>query len=90
MMKRLLLLFAFGVSACEPEAPKPTAVTAPAPDAMQSGLEPSKKSASIVPRPEDQAQLDRMILAGFTPHAEHLHPPGIDECPMTKGSDVVM
>jgi len=91
MMKRLLLLFAFGVSACEREAPEGTAVTVPtAPDAMLPGLDSARKSASVIPRPEDPAQLDRMILAGFTPHADHLHPPGINECPLTKGSEVVM
>lgn len=89
-MKRLLLLFAFGVSACE-RAPEGTAVTVPtAPDATLPGLDSARKSASVAPRPEDPAQLDRMILAGFTPHADHLHPPGINECPLTKGSEAVM
>ena len=90
-MKRLLLLFAFGVCACEREAPEGTAVTAPAaPNAMLPGLDSARNSASVIPRPEDPAQLDQMILAGFTPHADHLHPPGINECPLTKGSEVVM
>ena len=31
-----------------------------------------------------------MILAGYTPHADHLHPPGVNECPLTKGSEIVM
>ena len=90
-MKRLLLLFALGIGACDRDAPEDTVVPAPAAaDAILPGQDAEKKSAAIVPMPEDQAQLDRMILAGYTPHADHLHPPGVNECPLTKGSEVVM
>jgi len=90
-MKRLVLLFTLGVSACEREAPDDTAAPAPAAlDAILPGQDSAKKSAIVVPKPKDQAQLDRMILAGYTPHADHLHPPGVNECPLTKGSEVVM
>lgn len=89
MMKRLLLLFALGVSACEREAPEGT-VSAPDTSLILPGEDSAKKSASVVPLPQDQAQLDRMILAGYTPHGNHLHPPGVNECPLTKGSEVVM
>jgi hypothetical protein len=44
----------------------------------------------IIPMPKDQAELDRMILAGFTPHGDHLHPPGVKECPLAQGSEAVM
>ncbi len=90
-MKRLLLLFALGIAACESEAPESAAMPAPAaPEAILPGSPPAKQSASVVPRPADQAQLDRMILAGFTPHGEHLHPPGVNKCPLTKGNEAVM
>ncbi len=90
-MKRLLLLLALGVSACEREAPNKAVVPAPAASvAILPGPDSAKKSASVVPIPKDQAQLDRMILAGYTPHGNHLHPPGVKECPLTKGSEVVM
>ena len=90
-MKRLVLLFALGVSACQREAPDDTAVPAPAAlNTILPGQDSAKKSASVVPIPKEQAQLDRMILAGYTPHGNHLHPPGIDECPLTKGSEAVM
>lgn len=90
-MKQLLIMIAFGLAACDRAAPDNAAVPVPAaPDAMLPGQVPPKQSASVVPKPEDQAQLDRMILAGYTPHADHLHPPGVDSCPLTKGSDVVM
>lgn len=91
MMKRLLLLFALGASACEREAPEDTAAPAPAASgAVLPGQDPAKKSAAVMPKPTDQAQLDRLILAGYTPHGDHLHPPGVNECPLTKGSEVVM
>lgn len=90
-MKRLVLLFALGASACDREAPTDTAVPAPAASTMiLPGEDAAKKSAAVVPLPKDQAQLDRMILAGYTPHGSHLHPPGVNECPLTKGSEVVM
>jgi hypothetical protein len=31
-----------------------------------------------------------MILAGFTPHGDHLHPSGVHECRLIKGSEAVM
>ena len=90
-MKRLILLLALGIAACESEAPESAAVPAPAaPDAMLPGATPTQQSASVVPKPKDNAQLDRMILAGYTPHGEHLHPPGVNQCPLTKGSEAVM
>ena len=90
-MKRLLLLLALGVGACEREAPKDAATPAPAaPGAVLPGGDSAKKSATVLPVPKDQAQLDRMILAGYTPHGDHLHPPGVNECPLTMGNEVVM
>ena len=89
-MRRLALLIALGVAACDQaqqdraEAPAPAAPDATLPAA------PASQPAAIVPLPEDKAQLDRMILAGYTPHADHLHPPGVNECPLTKGTEAVM
>ena len=90
-MKRLMLLFALGAAACESEAPESAAIPAPAaPDAMLPGTVTTQQSAGVLPKPKDQAQLDRMILAGYTPHGDHLHPPGVNQCPLTKGSEAVM
>jgi hypothetical protein len=90
-MKRLLLLFALGIAACEQEAPESAAVPPPtAPDAMLRGQPPARSFAEVVSRPKDQAQLDRLILAGYTPHGEHLHAPGVNKCPLTKGNEAVM
>ena len=90
-MKRLMLLFAFSVVACDRDHPEKNVTPAPAaPDATLPGAATAQKSGGVVPKPNDQAQLDRMILAGYTPHGEHLHPPGVNKCPLSKGSEAVM
>lgn len=66
-------------------APDPAAL-----DAVMNNPSAASSSVKVIARPKDQAQLDRMILAGYTPHADHLHPPGVNECPLTKGNEVVM
>jgi hypothetical protein len=86
-----MLLLALGVAACEQKAPESAAVPTPAaPDATLPVEVPARTSAEVLPRPKDQAQLDRMILAGYTPHADHLHAPGVNKCPLTKGNEAVM
>lgn len=90
-MRRLMLLLALGVAACKQNAPESAAAPTPAaPDATLPGEVPARTSAEVLPRPKDQAQLDRMILAGYTPHADHLHAPGVNKCPLTKGNEAVM
>ena len=89
-MKRLLMLLALGIAACEQQAPESAAVPTPAaPDATLPGQPAARSSAEVLPRPKDQAQLDRMILAGYTPHADHLHAPGVNKCPLTNGNEAV-
>lgn len=88
-MRRLVLLIALGASACDRE-PQGSAVVRP-PDAVETVVPVrSSKPQAVVPKPKDQAQLDRMILAGYTPHGDHLHAPGVKECPLTKGTEAVM
>jgi hypothetical protein len=91
MMRQVLLLIALGVSACQREVPD--RAPRPGSDALNAVL-PTQGAASlkeaVVPKPTDQAQLDRMILAGYTPHGNHLHPPGAKECPLAQGGEVVM
>ena len=90
-MNRFVLMLALAATACERETPDSAAAPVPpAPGATLPGEAPAKQSASVVPKPDDQAQLDRMILAGYTPHADHLHPPGVKSCPLSKGNEVVM
>lgn len=89
-MKYGALLIALAVSACDgnrqdaaPSAPAATDAQLPA-EARRS--QPPK----VVPKPKDDAELDRLILAGYTPHYDHLHPPGVKSCPMAKGEEAVM
>jgi hypothetical protein len=90
-MRGLMLLLALGIGACEQKAPEGATVPAPAaPDATLPGQAPAKSSAEVVPKPKDQAQLDRMILAGYTPHGDHMHAPGVNKCPLSKDSEAVM
>lgn len=89
MMRRILALVALGACACEREPQERSQAAPPVPD-LALPTEKVSKMPGVVPRPNDQAQLDRMILAGYTPHGDHLHAPGVNECPMTKGNELVM
>ena len=90
-MKRLMLLCALGLAACDRDQSETAAAPAPAaPEATLPGTASAQQSGGVVPKPKDEAQLDRMILAGYTPHGEHLHPPGVNQCPLSKGSEAVM
>jgi hypothetical protein len=90
-MKRVLLFIALSAAACDrqPEG-RATAPAPAAPDTIVAREAPSSKRPAVLPMPKDQAQLDRMILAGYTPHGDHLHPPGVKECPLSQGSEAVM
>ena len=90
-MKRLLIPIALATGACERQAQERTPEPAPAvPDAVLPTQAPASKPPAVVPMPKDQAELDRMILAGYTPHGSHLHPPGVKECPLAQGKEAVM
>lgn len=87
-MRRMLAMIALAASACGSQPQASANETAPA---VPSVLEaPSSKPASVVPIPADQAELDRMILAGYSPHGKHLHAPGVNECPLAKDKEAVM
>ena len=92
-MKLLIPMIALLVCACDREtkgstaAPPPTAVPEAA-SAKQST--PTSKAPLVLPLPKDQKELDRLILAGYTPHGNHLHPPGVLECPLAKDKEAVM
>ena len=92
-MKLLIPTIALLVCACDREtkgsaaAPPPTAVPE-ATSAKQST--PTSKAPLVLPLPKDQKELDRLILAGYTPHGNHLHPPGVLECPLAKDKEAVM
>lgn len=46
--------------------------------------------AQLIPLPKDQAEVDRLILLGYTPHADHMHLPGVKSCPLSRGNEAVM
>lgn len=89
MRKMLLVVGLLGAGACERESRDSAAPVIPAENVLASPG-PVSKPPQLIPLPKDQAETDRLILAGFTPHADHMHAPGVNECPMSKGSDVVM
>ena len=90
-MKRLVLLIALAASACDREPKDNMAASAPAAaDAVLPAETRRSQPPKVLPMPQDQAELDRMILAGYTPHNGHLHPPGVKSCPLAQGGEAVM
>ena len=91
-MRHLLLLIALGSFACN-RAPEERA-SAPKPaESLQTVSAPAQQSKAplVLPMPKDQNELDRLVLAGYTPHGEHLHPPGVKNCPLaSEGNEAVM
>ena len=89
MKKMLLVALLLGAGACEGESQHSSAPAIPAENVLASPG-PVSKPPELIPLPKVRAEVDRLILAGYTPHADHMHAPGVNECPLTKGSDVVM
>lgn len=91
-MTRHLLLIAFGVCGCS-QAPEEQA-SAPSSalhNESVAGREAQSKAPLVLPMPTDQKELDQLILAGYTPHGKHLHPPGVKNCPLAnEGKEAVM
>ncbi len=90
-MKLFVLLITLAATACngdpqENAAARRSAATKAVTPAQALNSQPPK----VVPVPKDQAELDHMILAGYTPHGNHLHPPGVKSCPLAQGSEAVM
>ena len=90
-MKKLAISLAIAACGCarevEPDSPNMAAVAS---DPSLPGEGSISTPPAVEPRPKDQAQLDRMILAGYTPHGDHLHRPGVIECPLADGGESVM
>ena len=91
-----VILLALALTACG-RSPQPAAESAEADRAATAealdvvdGNAAKSAIPAVVPLPKNEADLDRMILAGYTPHADHLHSPGVNECPLSKGNDAVM
>lgn len=91
-MRHLLLLIAFGTCACDRTTEERTSPTKPSAP-LEAVTTPAQQSKAplVLPMPKDQKELDRLILAGYTPHGNHLHPPGVKNCPLAKeGNEAVM
>lgn len=96
-MRRVAILLMFGMSACSQqpaqrsEQGKAAAAAAPAATAPQSKIYPSKAAAqaAVLPVPADKEQLKRLLLMGYVVHEDHLHPPGMKECPFSMGGSVI-
>ena len=90
-MKRLVLMIALAASACNEEPQRNAAASTPVATNVVLPAQPRQSQPpKVIPMPKEQAELDRMILAGFTPHSDHLHPPGVKKCPIAQGSEAVM
>ena len=95
-MKLLPILVLLGVAACGKEADPaaqqpPTQPAAVTPAASQPKVDgkPAMAQAAMIPVPADKAQLERMLTMGYTVHEDHLHSPGVKECPFNMGGSVV-
>jgi hypothetical protein len=96
-MKRLAVLFLLGIAACGKQAdresrqPPARSAAVAVPMAPQSAVagKPAPTKAAMIGVPEDKAQLKRLLAMGYTVHEDHLHPPGVKECPFSMGGSVV-
>ncbi|HEX6072227.1 MAG TPA: hypothetical protein VFY95_04385 [Sphingomicrobium sp.] len=94
-MREIAILVAVGFCACGKEADPvaqpaqaPAATSAAAPQSPVAGkMAPTK--AAMLAVPEDKQQLERLLALGYTVHEDHLHPPGVKECPFNMGGGVV-
>lgn len=88
-----VLMLGLGLAACgdggSREATGETAAIAPpaAPQSTVAGM-PSPTKAALLAVPGDKSELQRLIDLGYSPHDDHLHPPGVKECPLM-GGDMV-
>lgn len=96
-MRRLAVLLLLGAGACSRQAdreaaqPPPATAVATAPMAPQSTVagKPAPTKAAMMEVPKDKARLERLLAMGYTVHDDHLHPPGVKECPFNMGGSVV-
>ncbi len=96
-MRQLAILLALTLLGCGKDAAPPTqpqqsqtrsSASVPAPQRSQ----PAGKMAAtkaMLEVPEDKGELQRLIALGYTVHDNHLHPPGVKECPFNMGGSMV-
>jgi hypothetical protein len=99
-MRRIALLLVLGACGCgkeaeqaaqQPPAQAPRAAAAAAPMAPQSSVAgaPATMKPAMLEVPKDKSQLQRMLAMGYTVHEDHMHPPGVKECPFNMGGSIV-
>jgi hypothetical protein len=94
-MKEFALFLAVGLCACSKQAEpaaqqaKPPAVVAPAASQPTIPASLAAARASVLPIPADKKQLERLLAMGYTRHEDHLHPPGMKQCPFNMGGSMV-
>lgn len=88
-MRQLFVLATIALSGCGEQASRDTAPTEKVKELVPADRRVSRP-AQLIPLPKDQAEVDRLILLGYTPHADHLHLPGVESCPMSGGNEAVM
>jgi len=92
-MRLLPIIIFMGLASCgqagdqrsaqrSPQAP-------PAAPAESMTSKPTAAQAAMIPVPTDKAQLERMLAMGYTVHEDHMHAPGVKECPFNMGGSVV-
>lgn len=88
-MRQLFVLATIALSGCGEQGPRDTAPAETVKELVPADRRVSRP-AQLIPLPKDQAEVDRLILLGYTPHADHLHLPGVESCPMSGGNEAVM
>jgi hypothetical protein len=94
-MKWFAIVLLFGLGACSKQADTQQTAARPLPAtnaASQSKAVEKQGMAmsALIPIPKDKVQLDRMLAIGYTVHENHMHPPGVKQCPFdTAGGSVV-
>jgi hypothetical protein len=95
-MRRFAILLLLGIATCGKQADrqaqrsaKPAVMTSTT--AAQSTM-PGKTLAAMhfIAVPKDKAQLNRLLAMGYTVHNDHMHPPGVKECPLDKAGGSVV
>ena len=95
-MRWFAILLLVGLAGCGKQAGQPVQKQAAKSDSASVATAQSTASAqpaameTMIPVPKDKAQLDRMLAMGYTVHEDHMHPPGVKECPMDKAAGSVV
>lgn len=91
-MKWFAILLLFGLAGCGKQpVPAHEQTVKPVTTAVGAQSMPARPAAMhFIAVPKEKAQLDRLLAMGYTIHNDHMHPPGVKECPLDKaGASVV-